>query len=141
MAFAAFAFAACSGGDLGSRVPDLDGGPAYDGEICPTDLATVGQGCPQTFDGTEANLPDCANMGATIQQTVWFCQDLVILQISRGVVASVCYYDTNSRILVGAAREGSGVGDCDPTTVGRTNSMCRENAPFVHRTCDIDGGT
>jgi hypothetical protein len=131
LAFAVFVLGACSNSDGGG-----DGGPLYDGAACPTDLATVGQECPQTFDGAEANLPACTATGADVQQTVWSCQDLIILQLRRGVVASVCYYDSTSHALVGAAREGAGVGDCDPTSVGRTNSMCRENAPSASRTCN-----
>jgi hypothetical protein len=126
-------------------VRDGDGG-VQDSGLCVGDLATVGQGCAPTFDGTEANLPACRRAGTFAQQTVWHCQDLIILMDSSGYTASTCYYDAASHALVGA-EEGSDVGVfCGQTSLmiraGRTNSMCRENAPTTMRSCgSVDGGS
>ena len=114
---------------------------------CVGDLATVGELCPPMFDGTEANLPVCrghSNTGA--RQTVWRCQDLIILLDSFGLGGDICYYDATSHVLVGA-EQGSDISVyCGQTSLtieaGRTNPMCLENAPTFQRPCDQrDGGS
>jgi hypothetical protein len=95
--------------------------------MCTGTLASVGEHCPATYDGTEANLPACPAPGdvgfPVADRTVWQCQDLIILQYGSGFAALVCSYDTTSHALVGAER-----GDdtpCDPqhfsVQAGRTN--------------------
>jgi hypothetical protein len=132
------------GPDGGGLVPD-GGGLTSDAGKCVGDLATIGEGCAPMFDGTEANLPACASAGLYSQQTVWRCQDLIVLVDSTGYAASTCYYDATSHALVGA-EQGSDIGVfCGQTSLsieaGRTNPMCRENAPTWQRPCDTpDGG-
>jgi hypothetical protein len=131
--------------DGGGLVPD-GGGLNPDAGKCVGDLATVGEGCAPMFDGADANLPQCgvaSSMGG--QQTVWRCQDLIALMDSTGYVATTCYYDATSHALVGA-EQGSDIGVyCGQTSLtieaGRTDSMCRENAPTLQRPCvRPDGG-
>jgi hypothetical protein len=126
--------------------PDGGGGVTQDGGKCVGDLAMLGASCPPVFDGTEANLPACVSVGLYSQQTVWRCQDLIVLMDSTGYGGSTCYYDATSHALVGA-EQASDVGVyCGQTSVrieaGRTDSMCRENAPTVQRSCaPSDGGS
>ena len=134
--------AACSGGAL-----QPDGGLIQDGGKCVGDLATVGLSCPPTFDGTEANLPECRGFSGTgAQQVVWHCQDLIILADSFGLGGDICYYDATSHGLVGAEQFTDTPDYCGQTSfkieAGRTNTMCRENAPTLQRPCDrlTDGG-
>src|SRR5688572_19234868 len=132
--------ASCSEGAL---QPD-GGGLASDGGKCVGDLATVGAWCPAMFDGSEANLPQCRD-GVVAQQAVWLCQDLIILMDSYGLGANVCYYDATSHALVGAEQHADYGAYCGGTSLtmeaGRTNPMCRENAPTTQRSCDPrDGG-
>ncbi len=137
-----FVLAACSEGAL---VPD-GGEPTPDAGKCVGDLATVGAQCPPMFDGSEANLPGCRGFSGTgAQQAVWHCQDLIILMDSYGLSADICYYDATSHALVGAEQSGEVGAFCGQTSLrieaGRTNSMCRENAPTLQRPCDPpDGG-
>jgi hypothetical protein len=121
---------ACSGG-----APGLVNTCNHEGE-----LATVGEHCPATYDGTEANVPMCptAFVGFPVyDRVVWQCQDLSVLQFWSGFGALVCYYDTVSRALVGAEIHGDT--SCDGTLrgieAGRINSMCRENAPLFSGKC------
>lgn len=149
--------AACSQGAIavpdagGQTVPDaggpaMDSGQTLDGK-CVGDLATIGEGCPPTFDGSEANLPACDTrfINEWAQQSVWHCQDLIIFQESNGFGGGVCYYDATSHALVGA-EWGSDIGVyCGQTSLtieaGRTNSMCRENAPTTQRLCVSPDGS
>ena len=146
-AFGVLLAAACSGG---GATLDPDGGglnPDADAGKCVGDLATVGASCAPMFDGTEANLPACRGFSSTgAQQSVWHCQDLIILMDSFGLGGDICYYDATSHALVGA-EQGSDIGVfCGQTSLtieaGRTNPMCRENAPTTQRPCDPpDGGS
>jgi hypothetical protein len=136
--------AACSEGALhGGGAPD---GGGMDGGRCVGDFATVSQGCAPMFDGTEANLPACRYTNSFARQGVWRCQDLIILQDSHGLGGNVCYYDATSHALVGAQQDTDTNSYCGLTSftieAGRTNSMCRENAPTIDRACAVsDGGT
>lgn len=142
--------AACSSGTL---VPDAGGpdggGATQDAGKCIGDLATVGAGCPAMFDGTEANLPACrgiSDISARQRQSVWHCQNLIILSDSDGFVVGICYYDATSHALVGAQRGTDTPGFCGQTSLlieaGRTNQMCLENAPTTERPCNApDGGS
>ena len=117
-----------------------------DGGRCVGDLATLSQGCAPMFDGTEANLPACRYSGAVARQAVWRCQDLILLQDSHGFGGNVCYYDATSHVLVGAEESTDTNLYCGQTSssieAGRTNPMCRENAPTTDRACAAsDGGS
>ena len=142
---AAVVLAACSTGTLapdGGLAPDgalaPDGSAqTLDGGTCVGELASVGAACPATFDGTRANLPVCRT--SLEQQTVWQCQDLLMLLLSFGLSGDVCFYDAASHVLVGAL-QGTDIDTyCNQTSLtieaGRTNSMCRENAPLFTRSC------
>jgi hypothetical protein len=130
--------------DAGGQTPDA-GEQTLDGGKCVGDLANIGAGCPRTFDGSAANLPACLSAGPAAQQTVWRCQDLIVFMDSDGHVASTCYYDATSHALVGAEKGSDAGSYCGQTSLtieaGRTNSMCRENAPTLQRPCrPPDGG-
>jgi hypothetical protein len=135
--------ASCSEGAL---QPD-GGGLAPDAGKCVGELATVGEWCPSTFDGTEASLPECRGFSRTgAQQAVWHCQDLILLVDSYGLGGDICYYDATSHVLVGAEQVSDYPAYCGQKSnsieAGRTNPMCRENAPTTQRSCDpTDGGS
>lgn len=119
---------------------------APDGGRCTGDLTTVGHACAATFDGTEAGLPACPAGIGQRAQTAWRCQDLIILQYSYALDAQVCYYDATSHALVGAGHDTDTPAYCGGSSAtieaGRTNGMCRENAPLFTRDCTgADGGT
>jgi hypothetical protein len=135
------ALASCSEGAL---QPD-GGGPSPDGGRCVGDFATLSATCPPMFDGSEANLPACDSRGS-LAQSVWRCQDLIALMDSTGFFASTCYYDATSHALVGAEHGSDTTSYCGQTSfsieAGRTNPMCRENAPTLQRSCaPPDGGS
>jgi hypothetical protein len=139
----AMVLGACSGAALTPDGGREAGAERPDAGKCVGDLATAGAGCPSMFDGTEANLPTC--VAWTPNRTVWQCQDLYVLQLGHGLGGSVCYYDTTSHALVGA-EEHSDIGVyCNQTSLsieaGRTNGMCRENAPLFTRSCAPDAGS
>ena len=76
---------------------------------------------------------------------VWHCQDLIILADSYVLGGDVCYYDATSHALVGAEQGYRHPrllrSDDLKIEAGRTNTMCRENAPTLQRSCDRpDGG-
>jgi hypothetical protein len=133
--------AACSGG--GATDGNVGPGIVVRGK-CLGELATLGQECPATFDGTEASLPACTHPGFG-NVSVWACQDLFILMQSDGYGGAVCYYDTTSHALVGAEWHSDIGVYCNQTSLsieaGRTNPMCRENAPTIVKHCRADGGT
>ena len=133
--------ASCSGSAL---QPD-GGGLNPDAGKCVGDFATIGQSCPSMF-GTEANLPACRFLNVDAQQAVWHCQDLIILYDSHGLGGFVCYYDATSHVLVGAEQGTDYPAYCGQRSfsieAGRTNPMCRENAPAAQRSCaPTDGGS
>jgi hypothetical protein len=123
----AVAVAACSGGEAG-------------GGTCTGDLATVGEYCPASYDGTEASLPMCPPVEVgfpVVDRSVWQCQDLSILYFWSGLGGLACYYDATSHALVGAEHHTDV--HCAPPQLGieagRTNPRCRENAPRFSRVC------
>ena len=68
-----------------------------------------------------------------------------MLQDGHGFGATVCYYDATSHALVGAEQATDANVYCGLTSftmeAGRTNPMCRENAPTIDRDCAApDGG-
>jgi len=133
--------ASCSEGAL---QPD-GGGLGPDSGRCVGDFATLSATCPPTFDGSEADLPACDSR-ASLEQLVWRCQDLIALMASSGFAASICYYDATSHALVGAENGSDFPAYCGQTSTaieaGRTNPMCRENAPTLQRSCvPADGGS
>ena len=139
--------AACSEGTL---VPDAGasdaGGSTQDAGRCTGDVAIVGQRCPPMFDGSVANLPRCRNTTQAWPQVVWHCQDLILFSEPFGLENMVCYYDATSHALVGAEQRVEDNTFCGGTTNtiegGRTNPMCRENAPTAERPCNApDGGS
>jgi hypothetical protein len=114
-----------------------------DGGTCVGDFAAVSQGCAPMFDGTAASLPACRFNSN--RQTVWRCQDLILLLESDGFGGLSCTYDATSHALVGAERTTDYSAYCGGTSptieAGRTNPMCRENAPTTDRACAApDGG-
>ena len=135
--------ASCSEGAL---QPNADGGGlSPDGGRCVGDFAMLSAGCPPMFDGSEANLPVCDSR-SSLGQSVWRCQDLIALMDGTGFVSSTCYYDATSHALVGAEHGSDYPAYCGQTSfaieAGRTDSMCRENAPTVQRSCaPSDGGS
>lgn len=107
---------------------------------CTGDLSEVGQDCPRTFDGTEANLPACRNQMGGLSDSVWSCQDLIALSLIEGFTGGIiCYYDATSHELVGATWGSDISMYCDGSSLtlnaGRTNQMCLENAPLLTRSC------
>ena len=135
--------AACSGGAL---VPDGGGlAPDADGGECVGDFTMVSAMCPPMFDGTEANRPACHFLNVGELQVMWHCQDLNMLFDSHGLGGFVCYYDAASHALVGAEQVTDYPAYCGQTSfaigAGRTNPMCRENAPTWQQPCaPPDGG-
>jgi hypothetical protein len=110
---------------------------------CKGDLAQVGRGCPQTFDGTEAQLPPCS----ASEQRVTMCGNLIRLSTSHGYGGLDCYFDSSSHGLVGAEQVTDIPDFCGGTsftlpagTVGDT--ACKMATPSIQRFCNgADAGT
>jgi hypothetical protein len=134
LAFVGVVFAGCSGGDV-----------TPGGDRCSGELATLGQQCPGSYEGTDVSLPMCPATDAigfpAYDRTVWQCQDLVALQFAFALAGLVCYYDAVSHALVGAERYVDSPCDYPQQGIeaGRTNPMCRENAALFTRTCSEGG--
>jgi hypothetical protein len=127
---------ACSGNIADANGRDANGTDAN--HTCPQagDLATVGEGCAATYNGSEANLPACpapVDIRFPVERGVWRCQDLFIVWFGSALASQVCYYDASSYALVGAQSRDPGCDDqpIDGVEAGRTNLMCIENAPLV----------
>jgi hypothetical protein len=75
---------------------------------------------------------------------MWRCQDLFMVAQGGGFGGAVCYYDTTSNALVGVEGHSDIAAFCNETSLsieaGRTNPMCRENAPAIVKECSADGG-
>jgi hypothetical protein len=116
-----------------------------DAKKCEGNLAAVGAGCPDTFDGKLESFPTCSS--DRVIQSSWRCGDLIALS-SSGYAGLSCYYDFSSHGLVGAY-EWSDVpefcGDAFSEVAGRMPPQsCSHTDDLVERSCreesPVDGG-
>lgn len=102
---------------------------------CEGDLAEVGRGCPQTFDGTEAQLPRCPPYDITYIARV--CGDVISVEGRSLFSGGGCYYDATSHQLVGAAGGTDVPAYCNETSsaiyAGRVASCSSE--PIATKDC------
>jgi len=106
---------------------------------CEGDLAQISTGCPQTFDGTAAQIPACP--AYTVTYAVQLCGDLIrFRQIGLfGLSGSSCYYDASSHQLVGAV-EGTDIatycgGTSAERSAGRVAASCTTE-PVATKDCE-----
>jgi len=107
------------------------------GGRCEGDLAQISTGCPQTFDGTAAQIPACPAYEVTY--AVQLCGDLIRFRQIGLAGGRSCYYDASSHELVGA-REGTDVpayAYCGGTEIsaGRVADSCTSE-PIATKDCE-----
>jgi hypothetical protein len=107
------------------------------GGRCEGDLAQIRFGCPQTFDGTAAQIPACPAYAVTY--AVQLCGDLIRFRQIGLVGGSSCYYDASSHQLVGAA-EGTDIatycgGTSAERSAGRVADSCTSE-PVATKDCE-----
>jgi hypothetical protein len=104
--------------------------------VCEGSLADVTRGCPATFDGTAAALPDCSF--PPLVQSAWLCNDLIALSLSAGYASQSCYYDSSTHALVGGRRYsdvGSMCAGSSTSQAGRVSGATCAAGPAIFRNC------
>jgi hypothetical protein len=71
---------------------------------CETDLASItpwGESCATNFDEKVAQLRNCTNRYYTDIST-WSCGNIFVASVSWGTHGYTCYYDGETKVLIGA---------------------------------------
>jgi hypothetical protein len=112
------------------------------GEPCQGPLSVVGSSCPAMFDGTLAPIP-CAPYAS---QTVFQCDEGILLLQSAGSRPAWCLYDSTSHALIGATLVADQPVFCNDRTYQQVagtqpNPACALTPAVTTRSCSmLDGG-